>query len=52
MSRKKEVYVIKDIYGNDVKTDYAMDIYRRWFENQIILHKDIEVIDAMEGGQG
>ena len=50
VSRKKEVYVIKDIYGNDVKTDYAMDIYRRWFENQIILHKDIEVIDATEGG--
>lgn len=47
---KKEVYVIKDIYGNDVKTDYAMDIYRRWFENQIILHKELEVIDATEGG--
>lgn len=50
VSRKKEVYVIKDIYGNDVKTDYAMDIYRRWFENQITLHKELEVIDATEGG--
>lgn len=50
VSRKKEVYVIKDIYGNDVKTDYAMDIYRRWFENQLILHKELEVIDATEGG--
>lgn len=50
VSTKGEVYVIKDIYGNDVKTDYAMDIYRRWFEDQIRLHKDIHVIDATEGG--
>lgn len=49
-NKRKEVYVIKDIYGNDVKTDYAMDIYRRWFENQLILHKELEVIDATEGG--
>lgn len=49
-NKRKELYVIKDIYGNDVKTDYAMDIYRRWFENQLILHKELEVIDATEGG--
>jgi len=47
---KGKVYEIKDIYGNNVKTDYAMDIYRRWFEDQIRLHPEIHVIDATEGG--
>lgn len=47
---KGEVFIIKDIYGNDVKTDYAMEIYRRWFEEQIKVHKDVHVVDATEGG--
>lgn len=47
---KGEVYIIKDINGEDIKTDYAMDIYRRWFEDQITLHKGMHVIDATEGG--
>lgn len=47
---KGEVFTVKDIYGNDVKTDYAMEIYRRWFEDQIRLHPEFHVIDATEGG--
>lgn len=50
VSRKELTYVIQDIDGNDVKTDYAMDIYRRWFEDQIKIHKHLRVIDATEGG--
>lgn len=37
--------------GTVLKTDYQMDMYRRWIENEILkLPPDIEVIDATEGG--
>lgn len=41
---------VEDIYGNMVKTEGNMNIYRRWFEKEVGLYPDIKVIDATEGG--
>lgn len=42
--------MVKDIYGNDVSASKSLDIYRKWIENRIRDIKDIEIIDATEGG--
>ncbi len=47
---KIELYKIKDIDGNVVYTDYAMDMFRRWTENQIFVKTELTVVDATEGG--
>lgn len=41
---------VKDIHGNMVYTTRSMDMYRQWIENRIKEVKDIEFIDATEGG--
>ncbi len=42
---------VKDIYGNDVKTDLQMYSYINWFESQADRYKGkIDVVDATEGG--
>ena len=42
---------VKGYDGAILETDYQMDMYRRWIENEILkLPPDIEVIDATEGG--
>lgn len=42
---------VRGYNGTILKTDYQMDMYRRWIENEILkLPPDIEVIDATEGG--
>lgn len=42
---------VKDIYGNDVKTDLQMYSYINWFESQADKYKgEIDVVDATEGG--
>lgn len=42
------------VKGNDgtmLDTDYQMDMYRKWIENEILkLPEDITVINATEGG--
>ena len=39
-----------DIYGNTIKTTKVLNIYRKWIEDRIKNIKDIEIIDATEGG--
>lgn len=41
---------IEDIYGNIVQTHRSLYSYRRWIQNRIAEEKDIEFIDATEGG--
>ncbi|HHU71654.1 MAG TPA: motility associated factor glycosyltransferase family protein [Clostridiales bacterium] len=39
-----------DIYGNPIKTTKVLNIYRKWIEERIKNVRDIEIIDATEGG--
>ena len=39
-----------DIYGNTIKTTKVLNIYRKWIEDRIKNIKDVEIIDATEGG--
>lgn len=41
---------IEDINGELVYTSKSLDIYRKWIENRIMDVKDLEIIDATEGG--
>lgn len=41
---------VEDINGELVYTSKSLDIYRKWIENRIMDVKDIEIIDATEGG--
>lgn len=41
---------VSDVYGNLVKTTKALNIYRKWIEARIKDVRDIEIIDATEGG--
>ncbi len=43
-------YQVEDIYGGKVYTEANMDCYRKWFEEQIKINPQLEVIDATEGG--
>ena len=50
--QKKRVMVqVKGNDGSILDTDYQMDMYRKWIENEILkLPDDITVINATEGG--
>lgn len=50
MLRHTQEVMVEDIYGNMVSTMKNMELYIRWFEKAIAIHKDIKVIDATEGG--
>ncbi|WP_422446922.1 motility associated factor glycosyltransferase family protein [Thermoanaerobacterium sp. DL9XJH110] len=42
---------VKDIYGNEIYTNYSMYTFLKWFEREIKdSDKSIEFIDATEGG--
>jgi len=41
---------VPDIYGNLIYTTKVLNIYRKWIENRIKDVKEIEFIDASEGG--
>lgn len=41
---------VEDVYGNIVKTQKNLYIYLRWIQNRIAEEKNIEFIDATEGG--
>ncbi len=43
-------FEVEDIYGGKVYTESNMDLYRKWFESQIIRYPRLRVIDATEGG--
>ena len=39
-----------DIYGNPIRSSREFKLYKEWFEQEIRLDKELEVIDATEGG--
>jgi hypothetical protein len=41
---------VEDIYGNIIQTSKNLYIYLRWIQNRISKEKNIEFIDATEGG--
>lgn len=41
---------VTDVFENSIYTSRSLDIYRNWIENRIQGVKDIEFIDATEGG--
>lgn len=41
---------VRDVFGNMVGTSMNLDIYRKWIERRIKNIKEIEFIDATEGG--
>lgn len=41
---------VEDVYGNTIQTSKNLYIYLRWIQNRIAEEKDIEFIDATEGG--
>lgn len=42
--------LVKDIYGNDVPTNYGLDSFRKTFEDFIKQYNDTTYINATEGG--
>lgn len=48
--RETDLRQVEDIYGNMIGTSKNLDIYRKWIERRIKDVKDIEFIDATEGG--
>lgn len=49
-SEEEGMEMVEGIDGNMIKSRYDWVIYRDWFEKVIEAKKDIEVIDATEGG--
>lgn len=43
-------FYVDDIYGGKVLSESNMCMYREWFEKRIENYKDLEVVDATEGG--
>lgn len=41
---------VEDIYGNMVKTESNMNLYRQWFERIVGSYPELKFIDATEGG--
>lgn len=50
MTKVTRITQVEGIDGGMVETMKNMEAYLRWFERQIVIHDDIEVIDATEGG--
>ncbi|WP_196008106.1 motility associated factor glycosyltransferase family protein [Clostridium tyrobutyricum] len=44
-----EVYM-KDYEGNTIKSNWIYSMFKSWFENQIVISPQLEVIDSTEGG--
>lgn len=43
-------FEVEDINGDKVYTEFNMNMYRKWFETQIVRYPYLKVIDATEGG--
>lgn len=41
---------VEDVYGNPILTKPEYRLYAKWFEEQILAHPELKVIDATEGG--
>lgn len=49
-SSESDGLMTEDIYGNMVPTDDIYNMFRKWFETQMLVHPTLQVIDATEGG--
>lgn len=47
---EEKYFYVEGIDGKPVLTEYNMDLYRRWYEEQIVKNTEINIIDATEGG--
>jgi hypothetical protein len=45
-----DVVYMKDYNGNQIKSNWIYQLFKTWFEYQIIISPSIKVIDATEGG--
>lgn len=50
LQNNNKYFEVEDIYGGKVYTEANMDLYRKWFESQIVRYPRLNVIDATEGG--
>jgi hypothetical protein len=50
LNSTKDLLTVTDIHGRQVYTTKVLNIYREWIENRIRDEKEIEFIDATEGG--
>lgn len=50
IAKNKKYIEVEDIYGDKVLTENNMNLYRKWFETQIVRYPELKVIDATEGG--
>ena len=50
LAKKQETVWVDGINGEKVETLKNLELYLRWFEKQIIVYKELKVIDATEGG--
>lgn len=46
----REVLEVEDIYGNTIYTVRDYYYYLKWFEQAVVAHPEVKVIDATEGG--
>lgn len=46
----KEYFEIDGYYGGKVYTNYSLNMYRMWFEKQIVRYPKFRVINATQGG--
>lgn len=47
---KEKLFAVKDVYGNDVQTDYSMLTMKQQLEMYIKLHPSIKYINTTKGG--
>lgn len=50
LKKNKETVWVEGINGEKIETLKNLELYLRWFEKQIIVYKELKVIDATEGG--
>ncbi len=50
MKKNQETVWVDGVNGEKVETLKNLELYLRWFEKQIIVYKELKVIDATEGG--
>ena len=50
VKKNKETVWVDGVNGEKVETLKNLELYLRWFEKQIIVYKELKVIDATEGG--
>ncbi|MBE5926119.1 MAG: motility associated factor glycosyltransferase family protein [Lachnospiraceae bacterium] len=50
MKEKQETVWVDGVNGEKVETLKNLELYLRWFEKQIVVYKELRVIDATEGG--